>query len=94
MLSNENKLARTPEEVATAWRDAAYAAKRLGTQLMRYERNEDPHEERNAPNPAHGVHIRLLRPRPRSIGWGDDVAVRQHNEFVSSLGASGQRFGS
>jgi hypothetical protein len=94
VLSQEDKSKLTPQEIAAAWRDAAIAAKGLAQQMIRYERNEDPHEERNALNPAHGVRIRLLRPQPVSVTWGDADAVKAHNDYVSSLGAKGTRFGS
>jgi hypothetical protein len=93
MLSQEDRNALSPEQILAALRDANIAARRLASSLIKGERCEDPKAHLNAPNPAHGVHIRLLRPQPTFIGYDVDK-VREHNEYVSSLGVSGTRFGS
>lgn len=91
MLTNEDRSKLTEAELTVLYRDAAYAARSLG-QSLKITHNEDPHPERNAPSPADGVRIRILRPQPKSYGWGDDVAVKRHNDFVSSLGVSGELY--
>ena len=56
--------------------------KNLVADLVKGEHNPDPRE---APNPAHGVHIRVLRPacdlRPHV-----DRACADHNAMVSGVG--------
>ena len=84
MLSQENKSKPTEAETAIAQREANRAARGLATALVSFERNTDPHTERNAPNPADGVHIRALRqygPRPTVA-----KSVQDHNSVVSGIG--------
>jgi len=90
MLSNENKTAPTEQDIAGAYRDAAVAARKLGTQLVSYERKEDPgrYKRWELENPSAGVPIRVVRPQPRILPVTDDV--KQHNEYVSSLGRTGK----
>jgi len=63
----------------------------LAKKLMLFERNPEPMREREAPNPAHGIRIRRIVPMvPSGAGRVDvDQQCRDHNEYVSSLGASG-----
>jgi len=80
-LSNE-----TPPNTSTiddyAFTVARIKAQQLGSQLIRGERNDD-YRERQAPNPAHGVHIRkLVQIRPHV-----DTECADHNSRVSSVGA-------
>jgi hypothetical protein len=94
MLSNEKRASLTVEELRIATAEATRAARTLGQQLVKGERNEDPHPERNAANPAHPgvVRVRLIRPQPVSIAYADIDKVRDHNSFVASLGQSGSKF--
>jgi len=56
----------------------------LGTRLVGGECNPDPRE---APNPAHGVHIRRIVP---ACGLRPNVSqeIKEHNSRVSSVGAA------
>jgi hypothetical protein len=94
LLSQEDRRALTPEQLAVAFSEASRAARKLATSLVKGERCEDPKAHLNAPNPADGIRIRIIRPQPPSITYGDDDRVRAHNLFVSSLGKEGTRFGS
>jgi len=91
-LSNEDRSKLTEAELQVVFSDAAREAKELGQRLVSFERNPDPHTECNLENPAHGVHIRLLRPRPPVFVGYDVENVKMHNEFVSSLGKAGRKF--
>jgi len=93
MLSRENQSKLSETELAIAWREANGAARGLAKALILGERHPDPHAERNAPNPAHGVtRIRLIRPQPAAV-WVDDADdVKDHNSFVGSLGREGTKF--
>ena len=88
MLSNENKAAATPEELAVAFRDAANFARRLGTQLVSFERHPDPKAHLNLPNPTDATFIRVARPQPRILPVED--SVKQHNLYVWSLHREGK----
>ena len=80
-LSNE-----TPPNTETIdnykWTLTQMKVRQLVADLVKCERHPDPRE---APNPAHGVRIRVLRPacdlRPRV-----DEACAAHNAMVSGVG--------
>ena len=59
-------------------------ARALAQQMMLFERNPDPHPERNVENPATaGVRIRILRPSPMHITV--DEECKRHNQAVYDL---------
>jgi len=59
----------------------------LAQKLILFERNEDPHPERNLPNPAAGVYVRRLRPMVQSDYRIDvDEECKRHNDLVANLG--------
>lgn len=84
MLSQE-KPNFSAEELATAYRESLTAARRLAHTLVKFERNENPMDERNAPNPNVGIKIRVLKP---AIHARVDVTkeCRDHNTMVQNLG--------
>lgn len=86
MLSNENPTqASLDYQIAEARAREARArgrARALAQHMINYDRNPEPHPERNVTNPAHGVRIRKVVP----ILWTpvpDDV--KEHNSAVSEL---------
>lgn len=92
MLTNENPNAPNAEQLSVAFREAAAAARRLGHKLVTGAHNENPHNERNLPNPGNTVvYIRPVRPRVQVIVPVDEE-TKLHNDFVSSLGAQGVKF--
>ena len=85
MLSNENPNAPTTEQLSADFRAAATAARTLGHKLITGQHNDNPHNERNAPNPATaGVYIRVLRPVP--VFLPVDEECKRHNDLVANLG--------
>ncbi len=63
----------------------AIKTKNLANRLVQYEHNPDARE---APNPAHGIRIRRIVPRPSRVLV--DEACKKHNSAVSSLGVEGE----
>ena len=83
-LSNESQTQALANEARL--RDEAIArgqAKALAKALINFERNPEPMREREARNPAHGVHIRIIRPVPMVIPV--DEECKAHNLAVSEL---------
>ena len=84
MLSNESPTNKaTCEAYLIAQAQARGQAKALARQMMNFERNPQPMREREAPNPAHGVRIRIIRPVPMVIPV--DEECKAHNLAVSEL---------
>ena len=81
-LSNEGQPNNATAEEYQFTLDSMRVA-RLASQLIRYERNDDPRE---APNPAHGVHIRRLVPVTRTPV---DDHCKTHNSNTEDLGHPG-----
>jgi hypothetical protein len=70
------------------------AAKALAQAMVLFERNENPHEERNAPHPARRRKriidpTRFAQTRPSAFGGHVtvDPAVAEHNANTATLGA-------
>ena len=83
-LSFDNQAQATAAiDAQIAEAQARGTARALAQRMMLFERNSDPHPERNARNPASGVHIRIMRPNPTSVAV-DDLCKR-HNSAVSEL---------
>lgn len=79
----------SPEDVA-AFRAAQRDAASLAQRLIKYERNDDPMVSRNTTVPRI-TPIRLIRPTAEPMQLGFDVeGCKRHNEFVGSLGQSGE----
>lgn len=86
-LSKENPN-QSCEAYLLAQAQARGHAKALAQALVNFERNPDPHPERNAPNPAHSVTpIRIWRPMRASCDVRVEVTAEcaAHNLAVSEL---------
>jgi hypothetical protein len=84
MLSQEKRNAMTAAETAIAYQEAARAARGLATSLP-IVHNPNPMREREARNPAHGIHIRILKPN-LNARVNVDEETKRHNARVQNLG--------
>ena len=88
-LSNESQTQALANEARL--RDEAIArgqAKALAKALINFERNPEPHPERNVENPATaGVVIRKWSPRRGMLDYRAEITeeVKRHNDAVSNL---------
>ena len=87
MLSNENPNALSDADRQINFAVASGKARALAKALINYDRQPNPMREREAANPAHGVHVRILRPMI-AVDWRVEVSeeVKRHNSMVSNLG--------
>ena len=83
-LSNESLTPHTQTTEDYLGTVALMRAKALGSQLVNFAHNDDPHPERNATDPAQGIHIRRLVPF-RHLPVTQECA--DHNSRVSGVGS-------
>jgi hypothetical protein len=84
MLSNE-RVTQASIDFQIAEAEARCGARALAQAMINHDRNENPHSECNAANPAHGVRIRVRELRAFGPHVSISQEVKDHNTAVSEL---------